>query len=280
MIAVRNDLVADINAVVDTLARLRKSLVSVADIGARLSWSPDRFEDAVAEAEASGRLQTWENPHDGGMLAVLTPVEAETRGLRLCEAGSRWIPVRGKDPTISRRIKQRVNVVNESSLCDRDGGFLELTDLADDEAITPLDIMVQREEAQEKYLEDLRHAEKYRIKDKPLPPPTRGVVDGGVPWPPKGVKVEDATIQDIPIRVTRMMVETCPACGGTEADRLVTNHLCLICVGSWPSDLAKLRSRKKKAKSKESTEAENSYPVGHIKFIPRTRGARRKAVLV
>lgn len=227
MIAVRTDLEADINSLVDALARERKALVSVEALRSKLEWDADRFGDAAAEAEDAGRCQSWDASEDGGgLVMILSPVEAERRDLVLgtghndkmlwnwYKAGSRAlgaIQARASRPWGSRRQ------ITESGLFENQDGLGWLENTPDNRPGPLLALVGEEVQSGEATNELGERVPKYKRKFRdPF-----AIRTGDEAWPLPGCEIQDWKISKEAGVVREMVVvaETCPACGGTRERR-------------------------------------------------------------
>lgn len=227
MIACRTDLEADIDALVDQLARERKALVPVEALRARLEWKKSHFEDVVAEAEDAGRLQTWE-PDGGEMVAILSPAEAESRRLILSpghlgrldwawnRAGTKAARVADKNLTAPRY--GHPEVTDNALDAERDGiGFIDEVPDRDSEHTPGL---------------KLNGRPVYRMKrDREL---SAVLMMGVQSWPPDGAVILGRQYREkkkqfttIEVRDIYVCDDRCPTCGREKSAKTSPN--CLTC---------------------------------------------------
>lgn len=233
MIAVNHSLEADVDALVDQLARERRALVPTETLRSRLEWDSDRFADAAAEAEDEGRCQSWDGGEEGGELAlILTTLEAERRKLVLSAGGNgmrwRWTRVGTKDHAAVERdrafIEPCKGMVQETAL-DGEVHGLEFIHHAPTGRPTPLLELVGDEVLNGIAPTDAGHylpRPRRKVRDNP-----KTIRDGHISWPLPGTRIVDWPIGHIgKVREMIVTADTCPACGSTRQDRKVG---CLAC---------------------------------------------------
>lgn len=231
MIAVNRSLQADVDALVDVLARERRALVPVASLRAALNWDDDRFADVVAEAEDAGRVQSWE-PDGAELVAIITPLEAERRGLALSAGGVamrwRWHKIgSGRYEKAERDRNRVVHFDTSEGRAVLGGGML-------DSETDGIDFMEQIPDRDHEYTPGLKLNGRAILRSKPDREPSKVLGMGVGVWPLEGTKTlarkyREPRAQYSCVEVKDMYVEGdhCPACGRQKSAK--TNPNCLVC---------------------------------------------------
>jgi len=171
-------------------------------IAAALGCPPD---DAIAEAERAGLVESWELPT--GPTTILTPLSCERLGVQLVEVSEKawaWMPLGWKAPPIRSKAIALDGMGGPSLQASTEDGPLEFL------------ILAERLERQAKRLVDQANGGGGRPSEWNLPTPHR-LIGQSIQWPG-------------PPRSGR----PCPACAGRP---LMPWELCLYCE-RWGMDWA------------------------------------------
>ena len=227
MIACLADLEADINSLVDALARERRALVPVAKLRDRLGWDADRFGDVVAESEDAGRIQTWE-PDGGELVAIMTPIEAGRRRLVLspgCISRMEWVwnkagtkAARTADKTVTAP-RYNCPEVTENGLEHETHGF---------------DFLHQVPDRDSEFTPGLKLNGRHVLRGKRDRERSEVLMVGVRAWPPEGTAIMARTYREgraqfstVEVRDLYVTADRCPTCGREQSAK--TNPNCLTC---------------------------------------------------
>ena len=197
------------------LASSGPAIVGMKSLSDRLGWVQDRLEDALADAEEAGDIQSLESP-EGELVCCLTPIGAERLGVKL-DRKSRWIP-RGEEERPFRIAHARTEEV-------ADEGKLALTPANEPQAWF--------------------RAHVYETAAKLLQIP-RFVFVGDGNWPLRDTAIVEIPIGDEKIRDLVVTGSHCPVCGRARLDRTETRGHCCVCERWRRTEQAKPQPKSKR----------------------------------